>query len=430
MAKILVCADGFFRAFSAFGLEPYIEGFINTLVRNGNYVMPCIAKDFEIAGKFRRKYIKRKTNKEILAFNPDLIIAFNNAIDPECICNLTCPILVIASDTPVYWRSKDFIKNNSARYSVAYFNNDMADLLNTEYKIPLNRQILIPYSTDMHANKKIAAKYDISFIGNFYNPNPFLSDYLFRNLMDMSDENKAELKKLVTSIFDELEKKHEKTPNTLELYKKIISILGYDRGYDKFVAECFISLTQEKRQKLFDNLLDMDLHIWTWDANLKCICNNHKLFEKCHLDACYSQEQNEAVYNSSKISLNMPHGQANTGFSWRVCDILASNALLISNPSEDLTRLFGGIIPTYKNAKELREKIKYYLTHDKERREIVEKCHKIINKNHRYENVFEVIGNYYNFKLLGTGAGELTLPACTIYKQNKWLRNHKNKKVI
>ena len=184
MAKILVCADGFFRAFSAFGLEPYIEGFINTLVRNGNYVVPYIAKDFEIAGKFRRKYIKRKTNKEILAFNPDLIIAFNNAIDPECICNLTCPILVIASDTPIYWRNKDYIKKNNARYSVAYFNNDMADLLNTEYKIPLNRQILIPYSTDMHANKKIAAKYDISVIVG--TPTYAIPSWLVRKYPDIS----------------------------------------------------------------------------------------------------------------------------------------------------------------------------------------------------------------------------------------------------
>ena len=58
MARILVCADGFFRNFSPFGLEPYIESFINSLVQAGNDVLPYIAKDFKKKSKIK-DFIKK-----------------------------------------------------------------------------------------------------------------------------------------------------------------------------------------------------------------------------------------------------------------------------------------------------------------------------------------------------------------------------------
>ena len=426
MAKILVCADGFFRAFSPFGLEPYIESFIDVLVRNGNEVLTYIDQDFKVKHKLKRKYINYKTRQEIKKFNPDLIIAFNNAINPVLVEKLHAPILIVASDTPVYWHHKDFIKNNNSRYSVAYLNNDMADTLRDEYGIPLHKQVLIPYSTDIHANNTITPKYDISFVGNFYNCEPFLADMFINKLY--SGANKNKLKSIFVKIIDEVEQSKCKNAKVKKAIQELQDISGCKIDDDVFMSNVFSLLTAKTRTNLLYSLIDMDLHIWTWSGGLRCLTTDYDLFKKCETTPIYSMSGNEEVYNNSCISLNMPHAQVNTGFSWRVCDILASNALLISNPSKDLDRLFGGIIPTYNNADELRAKVEYYLSHDKERQEIIKKCQKIIDKNHRFENVLAILENFTRYKLLNLDLdGKTILLSRTKKLQNKYNKDKKGK---
>lgn len=416
MARVLVCADGFFRAFSPFGLEPYIESFIEVLARHGNQVMPYICRDFEHKKTWKRKIYSYQATQEVKKFDPEIVLAFNNAFDPTLFSQFKCPVFVVASDTPIYWSNKDLLRKKNGQYSVLYFNNDMADTLRSEYNIPYTRQLLIPYSTDVHGNKSIKFTKDITFIGNFYNPNSFLFDFFFADLAAQSDENKEKLRKLIIQLIDELQISHQKRDKTLEIYKQIIALLKKDEDYDRVISEIFGALTSEKRIELLSGLSDMDLHIYTWDQNVRCISNLYSLFKKCHLNAVYSIKANEQIYNESKISLSLPHAQVNTGFSWRVCDIMASNSMLLSNPTDDLVRLFGGIVPTFNDAKELKDKCQYFFKHEKERIDIVNTCQKLIDKNHRYENVFEIIENYSRIKLLNIGQSE---PICQFSRTNK-----------
>ena len=46
---------------------------------------------------------------------------------------------------------------------------------------------------------------------------------------------------------------------------------------------------------------------------------------------------------------------------------------------------------TYENAEDLNEKIKYYLSHDEERRMIAEKGKEIVLKNHTFDNRVDTI---------------------------------------
>lgn len=429
MAKILVCADGFFRAFSPFGLEPYIESFIDVLVRNGNEVLTYIDQDFKVKHKLKRKYINYKTRQEIKKFNPDLIIAFNNAINPVLVEKLHAPILIVASDTPIYWHHKDFIKNNNSRYSVAYLNNDMADTLRDEYGIPLHKQVLIPYSTDIHANNTITPNKDISFIGNFYNHEVFLSNlYVF---LKNKAKDKNLCKQLFVEIIDELGKSKKQTQKINELCAKLSKITKESVVPEILIPHIFCMLTNKKRTELLSGLLNHDLHLYSHNCAQTCLNNNYELFKKLEPSNVFSLADTERIYNESRICINMPHAQVNTGFSWRVCDILASNALLISNPSKDLDRLFGGIIPTYNNADELRAKVEYYLSHDKERQEIIKKCQKIIDKNHRFENVLAILENFTRYKLLNLGLdGKTILLSRTKKLQNKYEKRQKKLKII
>lgn len=426
MARILVCADGFFRGFSPIGLEPYIESFINTLVRNGNDVLTFIGNDFCTTKTWKKKIFRYQNAKEIKAFNPELILTFNNALDVRIVKKLDCPIFIIASDKPTYWSNKDFIKKYKDRYSVLFFNNDMSTELKQEYNIPFSRQILIPYSTDIHFDKNQKQTMDISFLGNFYNPSFECPNALFLNFNKLEVSKLENLHDLVIEFFDLLLLHHDCNAATLNCYKKIISITKIDIGYYAFVSEALTALTQSIRQEYLRSISDLDLHIFCWSGNFKSLSNNYSLFKKCRYQQIYTTEDNANVYNSSKISLNLPHAQVNTGFSWRVCDILASNALLLSNPSDDLTRLFSGIIPTFKTEKELRDKSLYFLKQENERKEIVKMCHKIIDDHHRYEHVFQVIEEYANIRLLNDHNGYLYELPRTRRKKEKYLKKREN----
>ena len=90
--------------------------------------------------------------------------------------------------------------------------------------------------------------------------------------------------------------------------------------------------------------------------------------------------------------------------------------MLLSNPTDDLVRLFGGIVPTFNDAKELKDKCQYFLKYDKERADIVKTCQQFINKNHRYENVFKIVEEYGRVKLLDVGG---PTPVCQFNRTNK-----------
>lgn len=74
----------------------------------------------------------------------------------------------------------------------------------------------------------------------------------------------------------------------------------------------------------------------------------------------------------SKIVLNITNSNfycVETGVNLRIFEVLAAGAFLLTDHYDEIAQLFevGKEIETYSSAKELREKVEYYLSHDKER---------------------------------------------------------------
>lgn len=65
----------------------------------------------------------------------------------------------------------------------------------------------------------------------------------------------------------------------------------------------------------------------------------------------------------------------------RIFDAAASGAFIISDYGEAVERLFGGSVPMYKNADELKELVDYYLAHPSERRKKAEQARIITLKD-------------------------------------------------
>jgi hypothetical protein len=96
------------------------------------------------------------------------------------------------------------------------------------------------------------------------------------------------------------------------------------------------------------------------------------------------------VYNSSKICINIPQIQTGSALPYRVIDILASDALLITNyhPESDAFSIFGKDSPIvmYKNLDELSYLCEYYLSHEDERLRLVEQCNEMVKNGFDFKD--------------------------------------------
>lgn len=114
------------------------------------------------------------------------------------------------------------------------------------------------------------------------------------------------------------------------------------------------------------------------------------------------------IYNSSKICINVSQIQSGSALPYRVIDILASNALLITNyhPESDVFAIFGEDCPIvmYKNLEELSDLCKYFLSHEEERLKLVKKCNELVRSGFDFEDRCRDILNLVDLPAPNDGA--------------------------
>ena len=109
---------------------------------------------------------------------------------------------------------------------------------------------------------------------------------------------------------------------------------------------------------------------------------------------------NQNIYNKSKIGINVSHLQATSGFPWRVMDIMASNACLVTDYHEDFKRLFGNIpIPTYESELEAYEVCRQLIKDESRRKEIVLQCQEVIENKYRFRHLLPRLEEYSGITL-------------------------------
>ena len=104
-------------------------------------------------------------------------------------------------------------------------------------------------------------------------------------------------------------------------------------------------------------------------------------------DVVYSKKHNELIYNSHKIAVNINHLQAIGGYSWRVHDIMASNACLVSCYNETIKKRFNNIVPMFTSPCEAKELCVKLLNNENQRKDIVVACNDIIDKSFRFKHI-------------------------------------------
>ena len=97
-------------------------------------------------------------------------------------------------------------------------------------------------------------------------------------------------------------------------------------------------------------------------------------------------EEMPLVFSESKINLNFPTRAIRTGVSFRIFDVLSSGGFLLTNYQEELSELFeaGRDLDAYGSPEEMEQLISYYLSHEKERKEIARNGYETVRAHHTF----------------------------------------------
>lgn len=402
MAKIIICSLSNVTWKKERYLDSFVEGFIRVLQREGNDIFNFRCNDF-FRGK-KNIVSSERLSRRIKEIAPDLIITFNNIFPyPDMLKDTNCPVACFASDSCAFFANKKLIEQYADRYYFFNFSNDTIKSLPEWFPFVDKRRIfLFGHATDLRAID-IPQNIDISFIGSMANWNRDFPEY-FKSfwLKRMTNQDSLPWNENVVkdNFFEALDRFKEQPFSTFNCH-----LPDFSPSTGSVETTAILLLTCKARFDVLSQLTDLGLKIFGYPyAYADAILYNYDIFRCFDYTTSVSMEHATNNYNRSKISLNLPHAHAAEGFSWRVCDILASNAVLLSCRQPDLVNLTKNYIdlPMFESPSEARDLGKKLLADAQWRKDISSACQQMIDDKCRFEK---------KFKDMESAIGNLTLCA-------------------
>ena len=256
----------------------------------------------------------------------------------------------------------------------------MAEVRNI-FKINPNRVFEMLPATDVRS-ADVKQNKNISFVGSYWDVNKNFQDIVLRKINE-NRENRFILKNIISFL--------KLNPSSTE--KDIKQKFNFDLGGEALSLRSFIAvisrmMSGNSRLQTLSEISSIDgfylygdnnwIETLSFSSDLALSYNNKRIF---------SIKDTQDLYNSSKIGFNTSHFQTKSGFSWRVRDIMATNAVLVSDNRSDFKEFFPKIkIPTYDNPFEAKKICQELLKDDIRRKELSLQCQEAINNGHRFEH--------------------------------------------
>ena len=365
----------------------FYESFISGLKAANNEVLVYSIYQWNKIGKKCPEILLNR----IKEFGPDLFIFFNNAFY-DVSGEFDCPIIIYEVDSFLYYTNIEALKKHPNRYYYFVPQTDSIGILQKQLNISKDRSYYLPFFTEIHSDDTPQIT-NISFIGSKFTQNcksspwggfmrvsPSQKDIiLFRECIELIKQNPFLTK-------EALIKKLNITSEVVKEFLNVPSIISY--------------VSDSNRIEVLSNIEDLGLNLYgtkNWASDINYDPGLTMSYQSKHV---YSLKDNQFVYNSSKIGININHLQATSGFSWRVCDIMASNACLVSEYKPDFEKLFPNInIPLFHNKHEARELCVKLLNNETMRSDISQQCQEAIDQKYRFKHLLERIENILNMNL-------------------------------
>lgn len=384
MANILIAFfNGINDESNPNAIPMFYEGFINRLDEAGNSVLSIphhlFGRDFP--------EIDQGTKDAILAFKPDICFIFNNSFF-DLADIVECPIVIYEVDSPRYFANKEAIRNHPDRYLYFVIQTANKEVLKKDFGIKDEHIFYVPFYTEIHP-EEITPTTNISFIGSKFTGN---EGDLFTEFMQAGPTK--EEKEMYIACIDEIARNPQITPEELVYKCNVTSELVARR---LAIPSILMALSGEKRIRVLSAVADLGLDLYgtkNWGSDYYCELRLNLSYNNINV---YSIKDNQDILNRSKIGISVAHLQATSGFPWRVMDVMASNACLVTDYHSDFEMLFPelkGIIPIYETPYEAREICQKLLKEDGMRKEIVQQCNEVISKKYRFSQLLQKIEEY------------------------------------
>ena len=409
MAKIFVALNNMCRLPDNYcAMPPFYESFINGLKDAGNEVI-CFQTKIVSGHKRCEGEVPQELAEMLKAFSPDLCIFFNNNFwDVSKLVD--CPIVIYDVDSPLEWQNKEAIEANLDRYLFVYNQSKGKEALDETFHPEERQSCYIPFFSEIHHDSSVEFENNIVFLGT----NWVWKGYNFLNTFVRRDPTKEDVKKAMEVMQEYI---RQPLKPAAELYYDLENC-PHDRIDFGNLSRASFEISGLRRIRYLQAVADLGLEVngYYWDIDMMnyfpelLACVRHKTI--------WTKEDSEKYYNSAKIAMNSNHIQAVNGFSFRVCDILSSNACLVSERSADLSNFFP-FIPTFESPAEAREQCIKLLNDESLRQDLVARSHEVIDKNFRFANVLSALEELTDLCLHTTHEGNLQIMPTSSQEHNR-----------
>lgn len=384
-------------------LDHYQSMFLEKMVEFGwdvdIYIGNQYTDDFGINGQSKRVNWQRLQN-HIYSNDYDWALSFNSSLICDNVLNaLRCPVSIVLIDDLSHLfkhdNSNDLFQSFKNRAHVFASSSELVFLIQNNSECHIDRTHFIPTATSRINSSAHHNVSQICFVASFLETNGLSM------LLD-AEKNNQKAMDAIQYAMHAVENKVSLSNEQLSNVNYILNKHGWDFNFLKMQIEN--SLSNKWRLDLVREISNLGLVLYgnaLWLYQLSSLPNIISFFKtgssiKSHSDLM-------RIYNSSKLSINVPQFQVGSALPFRVIDIMASKSLLITkyDPSSDLYKIFGNDcpVPTYRTIDELKELCVYYLNNELERQVLVKQCNQLVSEGYEFETRIMQYSNIAGAKL-------------------------------
>ncbi len=252
----------------------------------------------------------------------------------------------------------------------------------------IKKAFYCPLATDVETMDKVVgtcgkkdySKYyaKSSFVGSLYSERDMLS-----RLEGLPDYIKGYFDGIIETQLLLPDVRFSQTQVPVDVMQMIRSILVFTQTEESKV--CY--------EELIDNLIDrqvtvlerrrmIDLLSKKVDFKLYTTSDTSRYPDVNNMGPVDYYTEMPKVFFCSDVNMNVTLRSIRSGIPLRILDVIASNGFLLTNAQPELFWFFeeGESIATFRSLEEMSDKLDYYLRHDEERKKIIQKGRRIIEK--------------------------------------------------
>lgn len=393
MAKIVFIIYDFWgcQREGNFVYPPFYDGLIQEFLKNGNdvycYIRPIVNRKYDFSGPIPSILLK-----ELRQIDPDLFIIINNQFW-DVSDYFQCPIVCYSVDSPLFYGNLDLLKQKKDRFKFVVQQSAEINLLNEIIgPNPNNIELIFPVSPINPLNEP--KKVNISFLGSqwIWEGLPSLYEYMKKN---PTREDSFFARRIHKKILDG-EDYTSAIKDIQNQYKELSKPKLVIKNNYLYVAR----MSGLRRAQYLSVLSDLGLEIYGNFWATSCMAYFPDLVLSYVAQPIITTREVEELYNQSKICFQLNHIQAQSGFSWKIADIMSSSGCLVTNFTTDFHRLFGANIPTFTSTFEARELCKKILKSKSMREDIVSYSNEKAKELFRPLRAVRQLENLTNIKLI------------------------------